>query len=109
EGYLCGVMHRACDAATVRGCSSERKEVFSMTFQRTMQDIPIGTPVFTRDGEELGTLKEVRSTAFKVNTPGQSDYWLTASALSSAARGRLMVDAQKDRTGTLKGEEPKTR
>lgn len=81
-----------------------------MTFQRTMQDIPIGTTIFTRDGEELGRVKEVRGTAFKVDAPAQPDYWLPTSCLSTASTaGRLLVDAVKDRIGDLKVDEPRSR
>jgi len=80
-----------------------------MTFQRTMQDITIGTPVSTVDGEQLGTVKELRGTAFKVDAPGQPDYWLPTSCLSGGATGRLMVEASKDRIGDFKVDEPKQR
>ena len=80
-----------------------------MTFQRTMQDIRIGTPVCTRDGDELGTVKEVRSTAFKVDAPAKPDYWLPTHCLSSASTAsRLFVEADKNRIGDLKVDEPTT-
>jgi hypothetical protein len=94
---------------SVKECSWEQKEVLNMTFQRTMQDIPVGTPVLTRDGEEFGTVKEARGAEFKVNAQGQPDYWLPTSCLSSATTGRLRVDAPKDRIGDLKVDEPKAR
>jgi hypothetical protein len=81
-----------------------------MTFQRTMQDIAIGTPIYTRDGEELGRVKELRGTAFKVDAAAKPDYWLPTSCLSTAgSAGRLQVDATKDRIGDLKVDEPRKR
>ena len=78
-----------------------------MTFQRTMQDISIGTPVCTREGDELGTVKEVRSTAFKVDAKAQPDYWLPTACLSSASTAsRLFIEADKDHIGDLKVDEP---
>jgi hypothetical protein len=81
-----------------------------MTFQRTMQDIRIGTPVYSRDGDELGTVKEVRTTAFKVDAPAKPDYWLPTECLSTASTaGRLVVEADTDRLGDLKMAKPATR
>jgi hypothetical protein len=37
-----------------------------------------GTPLITRDGEELGHVKEVRDGSFKVDVPHGTDYWLAA-------------------------------
>jgi rRNA processing protein Gar1 len=77
-----------------------------MTYQRTMTDIPIGAPVFARDGEQLGTVKEVRGTAFKVGAALKPDYWLPTSALTPST-GRLLVEATKDRIADLTVDEPK--
>ena len=78
-----------------------------MTFPRTTHDITIGAPVCTRDGEELGTVREVRGTAFKVAAPMQPDYWLPTTCLAPDAAGRLVVEAEKARIGDLKVDEPR--
>jgi hypothetical protein len=81
-----------------------------MTLNRSMiRDIAIGTPVFTRDNEKLGEVKECRGEAFKVSAPMQPDYWLPATCLRSDATGQVVVDATKDRIGDLKIEEPRLR
>jgi len=78
-----------------------------MTFPRTLQPPPIGTPVFSRDGEPLGTVKEFRGTAIKLDVTGQPDYWLPTSCLTEGSAGRVIVEATKDRIGDLKVDEPK--
>jgi hypothetical protein len=81
-----------------------------MTFDRTMtRDIAIGTPVYTRDNEKLGDVKELRADAFKVSASMQPDYWLPTACLSMEAAGRLVVDATKDRISALKVAEPRSR
>ena len=80
-----------------------------MTFQRTMQSITIGTPVFAQDGEQLGTVKELRGTAFKVDAAAKPDYWLPTSCLTEGAASRLVVGATKERIGDFKVDEPPTR
>jgi hypothetical protein len=81
-----------------------------MTFNRTMtRDIAIGTPVYSRDNEKLGELKEFRGDAFKVNADMQPDYWLPTACLSNESTGRLVVNATKDRIGDLKVDEPRLR
>ena len=78
-----------------------------MTFQRTMQPPPMGTPVFSRDGEHLGTVKEIRDTAFKLDVTGQPDYWLPTTCLTEDTTGRMIVAATKDQIGDLTVKEPK--
>jgi hypothetical protein len=78
-----------------------------MTFQRTMQQPPIGTPVYSRDGEQLGTVKEFRGTALKLDVTGQPDYWLPTGCLTEGAAGQVIVEATKDQIGDLTIYEPK--
>jgi hypothetical protein len=82
-----------------------------MTFNRSMtQNIAIGTPVFTRDNEKLGEVKEFRGDAFKVSAEMAPDYWLpTACLTASSAAGTVVVDATQDRIGDLKIDEPRSR
>ncbi len=42
-----------------------------------------GTMVLTSDGEELGTVKEVRGAFFKVDAPMARDYWLACEIVSA--------------------------
>ena len=78
-----------------------------MTFQRTMQQPPIGTPVYSRDGEQLGTIKEFRGTALKLDVTGQPDYWLPMNCLTEGAAGQVTVATTKDRISDFTVDEPK--
>jgi hypothetical protein len=81
-----------------------------MTYNRTMtHDVAIGCPVFTRDNEKLGEVKEVRGDAFKVSAQMQPDYWLPTTCLTSSTPDRLVVDIPKDRIGDFKLDEPRSR
>ena len=53
--------------------------------------VSVGSPVYTADGEQLGTVKEVRGTSFKVDAPMQRDYWLSMDSVSSASSGEVRV------------------
>jgi uncharacterized protein (TIGR02271 family) len=55
-----------------------------------MNDRMTGQRVYSSDGSELGTVKEVRGAYFKVNAPMQPDYWLSTSSLQDSG-GRLVV------------------
>lgn len=51
--------------------------------------INTGAKVFTTDGKELGSVKEVESNAFLVNAPKQFDYWLQSSIVIAASAERV--------------------
>lgn len=40
------------------------------------RDVKVGAKVFTRDGAEIGTVKEVAGRFFKVEVSMRPDYWL---------------------------------
>jgi hypothetical protein len=74
-----------------------------------------GTRVFTSDGDELGTVKEVRGNYFKVNASMQPDYWLSCDVVTAgtAATGtttgtdhHARVSFTKDMLGDYKRSEP---
>ena len=44
-------------------------------------EIAIGMPVYTRDGEKLGTVAEVRDANLKIDVSMKPDYWLRADFL----------------------------
>jgi uncharacterized protein (TIGR02271 family) len=56
------------------------------------QRIMEGQPVYDTDGNELGTVKEVRGSYFRVDAPMAPDYWLRSDALSATgADGGIVV------------------
>src|SRR5215212_6804688 len=56
-----------------------------------------GAPVVTMDGEQLGSVKEVRGRSFKVDAPMQPDYWLPLDTVGTGSGGQVMVQFNKDR------------
>src|SRR5215216_5009469 len=65
-----------------------------------------GAPVVTMDGEQLGTVKEVRGRCFKVDAPMTPDYWLSIDNVSSGTGGQVVLRFNKDQVGDFKLGEP---
>ncbi len=63
-------------------------------------------PVYTADGDKLGTVKEVRGSAFKVNAPMKPDYWLNFGAVRTVTTNRVELAFPKDRLGDYKQDHP---
>lgn len=61
--------------------------------------VPIGSDVYTSDGDKLGKIKEVRDTYFKVDSSMKPDYWLSTDCIlgGSGAADRVTVTFVKDR------------
>jgi hypothetical protein len=66
----------------------------------------IGARVVTADGEELGTVKEVASSCFKVDVAMQPDFWLTTDTIASGASTEVQLSIAKDRIGDFKVDPP---
>ena len=49
-----------------------------------MASIEIGAEVVTADGKVLGTVKKVAPSAFQLDVPRHSDYWLESNLVQSA-------------------------
>ena len=67
-----------------------------------IRDIKPGLPVFTRDGDQIGEVKEVGDAAFKVNAPMQPDYWLRRDAVLAFNADRVTMDFTHDQLGQHK-------
>ena len=81
-----------------------------MTYERstgTMHTLPIGAEVFTRDGDKLGDVREIRGTAFKVDVSMQPDYWLPMHTVSSSSGNRVILTFDNDHLGDYKLDEPR--
>ena len=65
-------------------------------------DVAEGCEIVTRDGDKIGTVKEVRGGYFKVNAPMQPDYWLQRQFVESNADGRIMLSFDKEDLGNYK-------
>ena len=66
----------------------------------------IGAPIYTEDGEQLGTVKEVHGRFFKVNAPMQADYWLRDDCLGPTSGSDIRLRISKDSLGDYKTDEP---
>jgi hypothetical protein len=66
----------------------------------------IGARVVAADGEELGTVKEVASSCFKVDVGMQPDYWLSTDTVANGASTEVQLSITKDRVGDFKVDPP---
>lgn len=68
--------------------------------------VAVGAPVMTADGEQLGTVKELRGTFFKVDAPMQPDYWLRMDAVRQGSTTEVWLGFTKDRLGEYQVTSP---
>jgi hypothetical protein len=66
----------------------------------------IGARVLTADGDELGNVKEVVGSCFKVDVSMQPDYWLGTDTIASAGVGDVRLAIAKDHVGDFKLDGP---
>jgi len=55
-----------------------------------------GQRIVTRDGHELGTVKETTEDAFKVDAPMQRDYWLSIGSVLSIQGDEIVMDFDEE-------------
>jgi hypothetical protein len=68
-----------------------------------------GARVVTADGEELGTVKEVAGSCFKVDVSMQPDYWLSRDTIAGGSAMDVRLTITKDRVGDFKVDGPEHR
>jgi hypothetical protein len=66
----------------------------------------VGCTVFSRDGEELGMVKDVGTGVFKVDAAMQPDYWLSTGHIASNAPNRLVLTFDEDQLGDYQLDNP---
>jgi hypothetical protein len=73
-----------------------------------MLRVTVGTPVYSKDGEKVGKIAEVRGQAFKVETGLlQKDYWLSGASVAEAAPdAAVTLVADKNEIDAQKIDEP---
>ena len=64
-----------------------------------METPTVGTTVMTSDGDELGQVKEIRGSCFKVDAPMQPDYWLGPDTIASATPTQVTLRIMKSNLG----------
>jgi hypothetical protein len=68
--------------------------------------LTVGCEIYTVDGAHLGKVKEVQGSAFKVDAPMQTDYWLSTSRVRSMEGGQVLLDITHERLGEHKLANP---
>jgi hypothetical protein len=61
-----------------------------------------GAPVYTSDGDKLGTVSQTSGDAFKLDVSGQPDYWLPIDAVLTSQIDRIAMRFDKDHLGDYK-------
>ncbi|MGE0598229.1 MAG: hypothetical protein AB7J35_00200 [Dehalococcoidia bacterium] len=69
-------------------------------------EIVAGATIFTSDGKELGKVKEVEPTAFRVDAPRALDYWLENSLVAEATAARVTLSIADSELGGYKMDKP---
>ena len=77
-----------------------------MATNNSMEAPLLGASVITADGYELGKLKEVRGTSFRIDAPWHRDYWLEADYIESMAGFTVLLRMAKDKVAALKTNRP---
>jgi hypothetical protein len=72
----------------------------------TGQSIPVGSDVFTSDGDKLGQVAEVRGSAFRVDVSMMPDYWLPADCVETSDTTGVRLECSKDEVGDHKVDAP---
>lgn len=67
-----------------------------------------GLHVYTRDGHELGTVKEIAEESFKVDASMKRDYWLSFGSILSINRRGVEMDFDHDRLEDFQLDAPDT-
>jgi hypothetical protein len=65
-----------------------------------------GARVVTTDNHELGRVKEVSSSCFKVDVSMRPDYWLATSAIANATVELVQLGVSKDQLDSAKVDNP---
>jgi len=68
--------------------------------------LAIGTPLIARDGESIGTVKEIRNKFFKVDSPRHPDFWLSTGTISEAAKQQATLRITSDKVDQFERTEP---
>lgn len=67
---------------------------------------PRETPIFSIDGKQIGTVKEVRGEYLKVNARWARDYWLTSDEVLSADGREVRLVIPSDELNLYKLTKP---
>ncbi len=74
-----------------------------------MVTLRAGCPVYTSDGDKLGTVSHTDGNAFRLDVSGQPDYWLPMREMFDVGLDRITMRFDKDHVGDYKLHEPAAR
>lgn len=55
----------------------------------------VDTPVYSRDGQQVGYIKEIHGGYFKLDAPMARDYWLSNTYIAESNLDRVTLSLQK--------------
>jgi hypothetical protein len=85
------------DRVTLRFTKDELDKYRGETFDiGNFPETPVGAAVFTRDGKELGKVKEVRAGFFKVDVPRHFDHWFQREFIASSSADKVILEFDED-------------
>ena len=87
---------RTLDRADGSGHNGEKCEEHGAMAMDPTADIKVGTSIFTRDGEPIGSVGELQGDYIKVNVALQPDYWVRRSSVLSFTIDRVTLDVDRD-------------
>jgi hypothetical protein len=58
--------------------------------------VPLNAPLYSRDGQHLGTVKAVRDRCFLVDVRWAFDYWLSRRCVADVCDGQVILAVDKD-------------
>lgn len=68
----------------------------SDNIDQSARGVTVGAPVVTRDGDRLGTVKELHGPYFKVDAPNRPDFWLQLTWADRDADGNVRLEFTHD-------------
>ncbi len=72
-------------------------------------EVLVGAPVFSFDGYQVGSVKDMSDACFKVNAPMQRDYWLSRDCVASVVGGAVWLSISRDQLRAAKVHRPERR
>lgn len=79
---------------------------YDRMIESILGSLEVGCPIFTADGERIGTLAEVRSQHLKVDAPMRRDYWIDASNVRVCDGKRIELTFNNDDLGAYQAGDP---
>src|SRR5262249_55920687 len=84
-----------------------REERIAMTMDRgAAVQLETSQHIYTRDGDHLGKVKELRGRFFKGDAPMQPDYWLPIDAVAESSGDKVTLASEKHQLGDYKVKKP---